>query len=298
MRLAEQGKLLTSREFALAMYQAIDHYNRRKPHRGVRSEWAWMPKPAQATPMDCLRACYFNDGWRPKMMSSDAADLLFLARDRRIINKGMINLNNEIYVHDALIELHKQRVDIRYNPMTYAEVHVYHGGKYLCTAAPVERSSMINDELTSQKIAEKRERRRLFAEEFKKISAIAPDFRQYSQVPEAERVAALIGTEKKQKAIENKASNQPISQDELDRKVLQLEILNRIPAQTSKPLAPERPNYFTSDAARHDWCILAAVDGTIGDEDRAWMSAYESAMDPADRERWEFEREYRAAEVQ
>jgi len=56
------------------------------------------------------------------------------------------------------------------NPMTYADVHVYQGGKYICTAYPVERSSMINDDLTSQKIAEKRARRAKFAEEFRKIS--------------------------------------------------------------------------------------------------------------------------------
>lgn len=296
-RLAAQGKLLTSREFALAMYCAIDHYNKKKVHRGVLAEWSWSPKPAQVTPHDCLRACY-NDGWRPQMMSSDAADLLFLARDSRIINKGMISLNKEYYVHDALIEMHKKRVDIRYNPMTYAECHVYQGGKYLCTAFPVERSSMIDQDLASRKIAEKRERRRRFAEEFRKISAIAPDFRQYSQIPEAERVAALIGAEKKQRAIENKAVNQPITQEELDQKVKQLEMLNRIPAQSSKPLAPERPAYFTSDAARHDYCILAAVDGTISAEDQAWMDHYEAAMDPADRERWEFEREYRAQEAQ
>jgi hypothetical protein len=34
------------------------------------------------------------------------------------------------------------------------------------------------------------------------------------------------------------------------------------------------------------------VDGTITDEDRAWMNNYEAAMEPKDRERWVFQREY------
>jgi len=92
---------------------------------------------------------------------------------------------------DALMEMHKQRVDLRYNPMTYAHVHVYQGNNYICTAYPVERSSMIDHDLASQKIAEKRARRAKFAEEFKKISSVAPDFRQYSTIPQIERVAAL-----------------------------------------------------------------------------------------------------------
>jgi putative transposase len=290
-KLAKQGKLLTSREFALAMYQACDYYNNKKVHRGVLAEWSWKPRPKEVTPLNCLQACY-NDGWRPKRMSNAAADLLFLARDTRIVNKGQISLNNEFYVADALMEMHKQRVDLRYNPMTYADVHVYQGNNYICTAYPVERSSMIDHDLASQKIAEKRARRAKFAEEFKKISSVAPDFRQYSTIPQIERVAALIGTEKKQRAIENKILNKPISQEELDVKVAELEVLNRVPAKTNQPLAGPRPDFWMSDSARHDFCILAAVDGTITDEDRAWMNNYEAAMEPKDRERWVFQREY------
>jgi putative transposase len=298
MKLAAQGKLLTSREFALAMYQACDYYNNKKTHRGVLSEWSWKPRPKEVTPLNCLQACY-NDGWRPKKMSNDAADLLFLARSHKplTVNKGQIQLNNEFYRAEPLIEMHKQKVDIRYNPMTYAEVHVYQGGKYICTAYPVERSSMIDMDLASQKIAEKRARRAKFAEEFKKISSIAPDFRQYSTVPQIERVAALIGAEKTKRAIENKEKTRVISQEELDRGVQALEALNRIPAKTSKPLAGPRPDFWMSDADRHTWCILASVDGTITDEDRTWMNTYEAAMPPEARERWEFEREYRAEQA-
>lgn len=296
MRLAKQGKLLTSREFALALYRALDYYNTQKSHRGVLAEWAWRPKPANVTPMDCLRACY-NEGWRPRMMSADAADLLFLARDKRTVRKGRILLENEQYEHDALIELHEKRVDIRYNPMTYDCCHVYLSGQYICTAYPVERSSMIDADLAGRKIAEKRERRRKFAEEYKKISSIAPDFRQYSQVPEAERVAALIGEEKRKRAEDNKEITRQITQEELDRGVKILEGLGRIPA-ARKQLAGPRPSYWATDADRHAWCILAAVDGTISDDDQAWMESYEAAMTPAARERWQFEREFRAEQAQ
>ncbi|MGA2527056.1 MAG: transposase [Smithellaceae bacterium] len=294
-KLAKKGKLLTSREFALALYRACDYYNNKKPHRGVLTEWAWKPKPGAATPRSCLQACY-NDGWRPRMISPEAADLIFLARDTRIVNKGMISLGNEFYVHDVLIELHKKRVDIRYNPLTLDEVHIFRKGKYLCTALPVERSSMVDMDLASRKIAEKRERRQRFAAEFKKISSLAPDFRQYSTVPEAERVAALIGTERKQRARENKELTRQITPEELDRGVQMLEGFNRILAKKA-PAAPPRPTFWMSDVDRHQWCILASVDGTITDEDRAWLQHYEAEMTPESRARWEFEREYFSQEA-
>lgn len=296
MRLAKQEKLLTSREFALYLYRALDYYNTSKTHRGVLAEWAWRPRPRSATPIDCLRACY-NDGWRPRMISNDAADLLFLARDKRTISKGRILLDGEHYEHDALIGMHGQRADIRYNPMTYECCHVYHSGQYICTAYPVERSSMIDQDLASSKIAKKRERRRKFAEEFKKISSIAPDFRQYSTIPKAERVAALIGAEKRTRAAENLALTRDITQEELDRGVKLLEDLGRVP-QNKAPLAGPRPAFWTSDADRHAWCLLAAVDGTISPDDADWMVSYEAAMTPAARERWQHEREIRAAEAE
>lgn len=291
-KLAKQGKLLTAREFALALYQSIDFYNRQKPHRGVLSEWAWNPKPKQATPYDCLRAC-LNEGWRPRMISPQAADLIFLARDSRVVNKGMISLNNEAYSHDDLIDLHKKRVDIRFNPLTLDEIHVFQKCKYICTALPVQYSSMIDTDLASEKIREKRERRHKFAEEFKKISSIAPDFRNYSAAPQSERAAALIGAEKKKRAIENKNFTRQITQAELDAGVAALEELNRIPAKTNQPLAGPRPEFWMSDSDRHSWCILATVDKIISDEDYLWMKNYEAEMEPQARERWEFEREYR-----
>jgi len=281
-KLAAQGKLLTSREFALAMYRAIDYYNNRKPHRGVRAEWLWKPVPAQVTPIDCLRACY-NDGWRPRRISNEAADLLFLARATRIINKGIISLNNEQYCHDALIERHKERVDVRFNPMTFSECLVFHKGKYICTALPVQYSSMINSELTSKKITEKRERRKRFAEEFKKISAIAPDFRRYSQIPKAERVAAVIGAERKRREIENKEYSKEISQQELDKKVHALEILNTLPPPKKILEVPPRPNYWLSESARFEWCLRASLAGAISSEDLSWMTDYENAMSPGDK---------------
>jgi putative transposase len=295
-KLAKQGKLLTAREFVLALYKSIDFYNSQKPHRGVLSEWAWNPKPAQVTPYGCIHAC-LNDGWRPRMISPQAADLIFLARDSRVVNKGMISLNNEAYSHDDLIDLHKKRVDIRFNPLTLDEIHIFQKGKYICTALPVQYSSMIDVDLASQKIAEKRERRKHFAEEFKKISSIAPDFRQYSSVPAIERAAALIGKERTRRAIENKELNRPISQEELDVKVAGLELLNRVPVKTKQPLAGPRPDFWMSDVDRHDWCIKSFVDGTISAEDRAWMETYESNMSPGDYARAQFDRDYMAEQA-
>lgn len=291
LSLAKEGKLLTGREHALALYRTVDWYNREKAHRGVKREWSWKSAPAQTTPFDCLRACY-EGGWRPRMVSKEAADLLFLARDRRIVDRGRIQFNNEFWEHDALLTYHKRRLDIRYNPMTLDELHVFLSGQYLCTALPVEKSSMIDRELASRKIAEKRERRKRFAEEFRRISAIAPDFREYSQVPAVERAAALIGQEKKKQAAERLEFFRELSPEELAAGVAELEALQEQKPQQTKPL-PARPTLFLSDCDRHLWCVkYESLGGRLTDEDKAWMEAHEAQMTEAERARWQFEREY------
>lgn len=285
--LAKQGKLLTSREFALAMYQALDYYNRTKIHRGVLKEWAWQPKPKAATPFDCLMACY-NEGWRPRMISPDAADLIFLARGNRVIHQGRINFENDFYEHDALLELHKVRVDIRYNPMTLDELHVFQGGRYLCTAVPVERSSMKDADLAARKIEEKRERRKRFAGEFRKIAALAPDFRQYSQIPEAERVAALIGDDRRRRAIENKEFSKTLTQAELDAHIEKMEQGLPLPSRSAKPMPP-RPGSFATDITRFLWildCLKAG--GDLAAEDEAFKNKYLADQTPGQRDYYEF----------
>jgi putative transposase len=289
MKLAKEGRLLTSREFALALYVACDHYNRIKVHRGVLAEWAWQPKPKEATPYDCLIAVYNNDNWRPRMISNDAADLLFLARETRVVNKGRINFSNDFFEHDALLTLHGQRVDLRYNPMTLDELHIFSGGTYLCTVVPVERSSMLDQDLASRKIAEKRERRKKFAEEFRKISSLAPDFRQYSTVPQAERVAALIGGERKQRAIENQELTKPVTQEELDAHVAKMEQGLPLPMKAKKPL-PERPKWFMDDYSRFEWIMsYLKAGGALDAADELFKDSHLAGLDKPQRDYYEFQ---------
>ncbi len=285
--LAKQGRLLTDREHALAMYVACDYYNREKSHRGVLREWAWHPKPKEATPHGCLKACY-EDGWRPRMIAPDAADMIFLAKDKRIIHQGRINFQNEFYEHDELLSLHKERIDIRYNPMTLDELHVFQSGRYLCTAVPVERSSMKDMDLASRKIMEKRERRKRFAEEFRKVSSLAPDFREYSRVPEAERVAALIGDDRKKRAEAQIEFTRTLSQEELDAEVAKLEQGLPMPARIKKPL-PERPGAFAEDITRFLWILdYLKAGGELNPEDEKFKDKYLAAQTPGQREYYQF----------
>lgn len=286
--LAKEGRLLTDREFALSMYLALDHYNREKAHRGVLREWIWKPRPASATPYDCLKACY-EAGWRPRMISAEAADMIFLAKADRMVDRGRINFNKEIYEHDALIEIPKgARVSLRYNPMTLDELHVFQGGKYLCTAIPVERSSMIDTDLAARKIQEKRERRKRFAEEFKAITSTVPDFREYSKVPEAERVAALIGDDRRRRAIENKAIYRELSQAELDAEVAKLEQGLPLPAKAKKAI-PARPSFFTDDLSRFLWILsVLKAGGDLTAEDESFKQQYLAAQTDGQREYYEF----------
>jgi hypothetical protein len=243
-------------------------------------------------------ACH-EGGWKPLMIASDTADMIFLAKDNRIVHQGRINFNSDFYEHDALMERHKERVDIRYNPMIMDELHVFQGGKYLCTATPLERSSMKDMDLAGRKIAEKRERRKKFAAEFRKVSALAPDFRAYSRVPEADRVAALIGDEKKKRAAAQIEFTRTLTQEEIDKGVAQLEKLNaRLPDGSTAALPrkkkepPPRPGYWIDAAARYFWCLeTEKCGGTLSDEDQKFVAAEEAKMTPAQRDRWQFERE-------
>jgi len=282
-RLAKQGKLLTFREFVLLLYRAINFYNQEKPHRGLLREWIWKPKPAQATPFDCLRACY-AEGWRPRMISAEAADLIFLDRAVRVVQKGMISLNNEYYTADALDALHGQRVNVRFNPLLMDKVLVFKKDEFICVALPLEYSSMLDFDLASRKIAEKRERRKKFAEEFKRISSIAPDFREHSKVPEAERVAALIGAEKKRRALENKEYNRPISEREINEHIQKMEAKQALPFKKRKPL-PERPSFFLDQDSRFLWILeFLEAGGKLSEEDERFKSEYVARLTESQRE--------------
>lgn len=285
--LAKQGLLLTGREFALAMYRAVDWYNRSKPHRGVKREWAWKPAPTQVTPHDCLRACY-EGGWRPRMVTPEAADLLFLARASRIVDRGRIQFANEHWEHDALLTLHKEKIDLRYNPMTVDELHVFSKGVYLCSAVPVERSSMKDPDLASRKIAEKRERRKRFAEEFRRLSAIAPDFREYSQVPEAERVAALIEDNRKKRAEENRQLAHIMTPEELEAGVAKLEAAQGNQPERRRAL-PARPQHFLDDNSRFTWIVdYLKAGGELSAEDTAFKAHHLTGLSEGQRDYYEF----------
>jgi len=135
-------------------------------------------------------ACY-ADGWRPRWISDEAADHIFLKRQSRTVQLGRVTIDGEIYEHDALLGLPKsQRVDCRFNPLERDVILVYLDEKFLCPAHPVEYSSMKNEDLAKKKIVEKRAKRKAIADNFRAIIKGIPDLREYSKIPEAEKVAA------------------------------------------------------------------------------------------------------------
>lgn len=304
--LAAAGRLLLASEFYLTVYRAMDWYNREKAHRGVLREWAWKPVPATATPMDCLMACY-RDGWRPLAISDEAADMVFLKRINRPVRLGRITVDREIYEHDALLELPQgQSVECRIRPFEADVALVYLDGKFLCAAHPVEYSSMKDGDLARRKILEKREKRKAIADRFRAMIKSIPDLREYSKVPEAEKVAALVGEEKKRIEAARANLTRALPPEDLAAEVAKLEALNeRLPdgrtaafAQAAavsamgKPIPP-RPGHWLSEVDRHLWCVKCeAAGGELSVEDRSFVAEYEAKMTPAQRERWQFEREY------
>jgi len=286
-RLAASGKLLLASEFYLWAYRAVDYYNRVKAHRGVLREWAWKPKPKEATPFACLEACY-NAGWRPVRISDEAADLIFLSKASRIVHMGRIEFNGERFEHDALLNLHGERVDLRYAPIEADALHVFYKGRYLCTAHPVEYSSMKDADLAERKIVEKRERRKRIADTYRALTQAVPDFRNYSEVSPLEKTAALIGADKKRLADERREAAREYTQEELDRKVAQIEALQALPVRNEKPL-PARPAIFLNDLARYEWCIrYMKAGGELSDEDRAFREEHHARLTPDQQEYYRF----------
>lgn len=300
--LAKSGKLLTAREHALWMYRAMDYYNRKEPHRGVLREWVWKPKPSEATPWDCLIACC-KEGWRKKGISKEAADLIFLAKEERAIQRGRIEFRGNFYEHERLIEI-EGRVDVRFNPMDLSEILVFHEGRYLCIAIPVERSSMKDLDLAKRKIIEKRTLAKKFSEEFKKLTHHIPDFRQYSAVPEAERVAALIGKDKKKRSAQQAEFTRQWEKDELERACARMDEkeakhLQWPGRQRALLPAPVRPEFFRSERERFESCRKAEEAGMeLTEDDRLFMDVFESKMRPGERENLQAQREWNLLSIE
>ncbi len=291
-RLAEQGRLLLFSEFILYLYRALDYYNREKAHRGVLREWFLAPKPKSATPLDCLKACCI-DGWKPRMISEEAADLLFLAKEDRgrVVNLGRIQFRGQLYEHEALISL-TGKVNVRYNPLDPEWILVSDAGRYICTAHLMEYSSMKDRDLAERKIHEKRARQKKFLKEYRKLTAAIPDLRQYSEVPHLEKVAALVGAEKKKRAAEQAEISRTWTAEELEAEVERTEKLARAASSIKKPL-PARPSYFLQDSERYEWCFNFELrGGKLSEEDRRWKEDHEALMSEGQREHWQAVREY------
>jgi putative transposase len=281
LRLARSGKLTTFREFVLAVYRAMDFYNSEKPHRGVLAEWLWSPKPepGQATPMRCLLQCY-SDGWRPRRLSEDAVDLVFLPRETRTVDRGRIVFQKERYEAEALIGLNGRRVEIRSDPLDRSYLLVFHGGQFLCRAEPVEYSSMTDRDLSARKINEKARLRKLFIAEYRNLTSPVPDFREYSTVPSAERPAALVGTAKRE-ALERRRA-----EAEYCRVMTPEELAAGVAAIENYRPTSYRP-VFSNERDRYEYVLgCLAGSGDLEEGDERFMHAYESKMSPDARAYW------------
>jgi len=296
--LAAQGKLLTFQEFTLTMFRAMDYYNKEKPHRGTLKEWSWKPKPKSATPMDCLKTCYAKEEWKPVRLSQEAVDLVFLKKAKRIVDRGRVALNNTFYEHDAMMTLNTQTVQLRYDPMALDKILVFHEGAYLCEAETVEYSSMKDMTLAKRKIVEKRRKRKRFAEKYREITSRAPDFREYSTVPEIEKTVALIGADRTKRVQEQDEIFRERTPEELADEVAVLdERTTRIEngkwkKEIGKKPLPERPGFFLTDYERYSWIARHEMaGGTVSEEDAEFRAAYEISMSEDQKEYWEVVRE-------
>lgn len=195
--LARHNKLLTYSEFRIKFFAALDYYNRRRPHQGVLKEWKWDPRPKQATPMNCLEMCYRHEEWRPIKISEEALNILFLPKKERRIDRGRIHFRTEItdlYEHPELTVLDNgESVTVRFDPVDPEWLLVFRpNGKFLCRAHPVEYSSMKDLSLAQRKIKEKAALRKAYLEEYRRLTSLAPDLREFSTAPRIESQAEAV----------------------------------------------------------------------------------------------------------
>ena len=291
-KFATQGKLLTYHEFVLTVLKAMDYYNGMKAHRGVKKEWKWRPIPKTATPADCLKRCV-ADGWKPVMLSQEAIDLVFLPRAERVVDKGRITFQNEVYESDKLITLHKKRVELRYNPLDPDWLLVFDNGRFIARAEPVAYSSMKDRTLAQQKIEEKRRRRKGFLTEYRELTSGISDMREFSKTSVIEKAAAAIGKERKALQEKNKQIYRDLEPDEMAREVEKLESRSQAPEVTSQKKLPSRPSYFLTELDRYKWTIkYESAGGELTPEDISFKVDYESRMNDDQREHWEAVKQY------
>lgn len=280
--LAGAGKLLSFWEFAETVFRAMDYYNKDKPHRGVLREWAWKPKPNQATPMDCLRACHAEEGWKPVRMSNATIDVIFLPRTTRSIDRGRIVFRNQYYEHEALIEIESgTRVEVRFDPLDRGWLAVFIEDEFLCLAEPVEYSSMKDHDLAGRKIEEKARKRKGFITEYRKLTSAVPDFLTYSQTAEVSRAATAISIEQRNKRKELAERCREMDPEELEARVCALEAAT----EASRPI-------FSTARDRYRWILDELCSGgSLQDEDAVFMAEYEASMDHDARIYWEVYKE-------
>ena len=295
-RLAAAGKLPTFSEFRLAVYRTLDWMNREQQHRGLAREWDFPgPKPEKVTPMAVLMACYQYEGWRPRSVSAEALDLIFLARARRKVIKGQIEFQRDYWETDEarmpdLMRLEGQFVELRYDPMAACDLLVFHRGAFVCVAEPIAWSSMIDRDRASELIARKRRRKRMVQDEFKRLTAGIADVRTFSQIPAEEKAAALVGTEKKRRADQAAEQYHERTPEEISAEVAKLERLELNPAAK---VLPERPLYFLTQTDRYSWIVkFEAAGGELPAEDAGFRAGYEANMDAEQAEYWAAVREH------
>jgi len=289
-KLRDAGKLPLMSQYIIAFYHAIDYYNKEKPHRGIRKEWRrnFLPASGQFTPFDCLRACYEKDGWQPKRLSDQAIDLLFMMEEKRIVNRGQIQAFNDVYVSDALLDLHGEEVRIRYDLVDSENLLVFHNSVYACTAHPVEYSSMKDTDLARKKIMEKRRKAKEVYELYARLTRPIEDMRTYGTQEQIEQVAALVAQAQERRQIEHKAEKRKITQEEINAHIEKMEQGIPLPAKSPRPVA-ERPDHFLTREAHFEWALsVMKAGGTLNAEDNSFKNDYLASITEGQREYYDF----------
>ncbi len=272
--LIKNDRLFTFDEFLLKLFDAIEIYNTRKHSSLKRS------------PTEELMYAYTKEGFTPRFIDTNEIDFILLARAKRRVSRGRIQLNQTIYegeeINDKNIDKKpglwhlpdKTLVEIRYdifNPKGVIAILPDGDARYLHTA---EKSSMKNRKLTSKLIGKKRQMIDAVVKKYKALTQPIPKIVEYSK---QKRISIdEESTEKDKKLLKENFED--------IRKKAQKMVEE---SQNTKPIIAKR-RIFKSDWEYYKWTLeIQASDLSLSAKDRLFVRKYEEKMDEDERSYWD-----------
>lgn len=272
----EEGKLLSTDEFIIKVFEAVEIYEHRR-HASIKK-----------SPLDELLYAVKEEGFIPRMIVEPEIDFILTKREKRSVNRGRIRIEGLQYegkdLQNGIWDIpDKTKIEVRYDPFELDRCIVIKPDGMAVELNLVTISSMKDPELTSSLMERKRKFIAEIKEHFKRLTAPIKGIIEYSKYT---KVAMGIKKEKEKK--------KKFTPEEYEHKVKQIindsmEYERRInePQSHIPEFLPER-KIFKDDYDRYKYLIHRMLAGyELTEADRIFMEIYEERMDDSERVWWD-----------